>query len=179
MMLELTAVAVIRALGSLPVLRWAFAGALLAIAVDFSDLFLWNLFGLDFGTYQAFDKWVDLVYMATFLVVTLRWQGLERSVGISLFIFRLVGVAAFEIFQSRTLLLLFPNVFEFWFLFVAGRNLMWPRYRLSAVRAASWLLALLILKEAQEFALHQGRYLDRYNAVEVVVVWWRWATGLF
>lgn len=178
-MLELAAVAAIRILGSLPVLRWAFAGALLAIAIDFSDLFLWNLFGLDFGIYQAFDKWIDLVYMTTFLIVTLRWKGLERNVGIGLFLFRLVGVASFEIFQARTLLLVFPNVFEFWFLFVAGKNLWRPAYTVTAGRATVWLLALLLLKEAQEFALHQGRYLDRYNAVEVVLTWWRWATGPF
>lgn len=178
-MFDVAAVAAIRILGSLPVLRWAFAGALLAIVVDFSDLFLWNLFDLDFANYQAFDKWIDLVYMLTFLVVTLRWTGLERRIGIGLFAFRIVGVVAFEVFQARTLLLAFPNVFEFWFLFVAGRNLFRPSYRITKRRAAAWCLVLLLLKEGQEFALHQGRYLDRYNAIEVVVAWWRWATGLF
>lgn len=178
-MFDVAAVAAIRILGSLPVLRWAFAGALLAIVVDFSDLFLWNLFDLDFENYQAFDKWIDLVYMLTFLIVTLRWTGLERTIGIGLFAYRIVGVAVFEIFQARTLLLVFPNVFEFWFLFVAGRNIFRPSYRITARRAAVWLLALLVLKEGQEFVLHQGRYLDRYNAIEVVIGWWRWATGPF
>ena len=35
-----------RILGSLPVLRWAFGGALIAILVDFSDLFMMNLLNL-------------------------------------------------------------------------------------------------------------------------------------
>jgi hypothetical protein len=52
------------------VLRWAFAGALIAIAVDFSDLFWMGV--LDLGglqNYQTFDKWADVVYMLTFLWV--------------------------------------------------------------------------------------------------------------
>ena len=45
-----------------------FFGAILAIVVDFSDLFMMNL--IDFGEvwdYQSFDKWIDQVYMLTFL----------------------------------------------------------------------------------------------------------------
>jgi hypothetical protein len=179
MIAGMLAVALIRAAGSLPVLRWPFAGAILAILVDFSDLFLWNLFDLDFAYYQAFDKWIDLVYMVTFLVVTLRWTGLERNVGLGLFAFRMVGFALFEVFQSRSLLLAFPNVFEFWFVFVAGRDLFRPSYRLTKTRAAVWLAVLLLAKLGQEFVLHQGRYLDRYNAIEVVVDWWNWVIALF
>ena len=62
MTLEEIIVAVARVIGSLPVIRWAFAGAIIAVLTDFSDLFMMNL--LDLGglrNYQAFDKWVDLV----------------------------------------------------------------------------------------------------------------------
>lgn len=175
----MAAVAAIRAAGSLPVLRWPFAGAIIAVLVDFSDLFLWNLFDLDFDDYQAFDKWVDLVYMLTFLIVALRWSGTEKRVAIALFSFRMVGVALFELIGSRGMLLAFPNVFEFWFLFVAGRDLFKPSYELTARRTAAWLIVLALAKEGQEYALHQGRYLDRYNAIEVVVAWWNWVTTLF
>src|SRR5437773_10882361 len=70
--------------------------------------------------YQSFDKWADQVYMVCFLVVALRWQGIERSIAIGLYAFRLVGFVAFEMTGARPLLLLFPNVFEFWFLLVAA-----------------------------------------------------------
>ena len=51
-------------------------GAIIAILVDFSDLFMMNLLTLGgLRDYQAFDKQVDLVYMATFLIVALRWSG--------------------------------------------------------------------------------------------------------
>ena len=65
-----------RIAGALLVLRWAFAGAVAAILIDFSDLFMMNL--LDLGgvrNYQALDKWLDLAYMLTFLWVALRWSG--------------------------------------------------------------------------------------------------------
>ena len=74
-------IAVARVAGSLPVLRWAFFGAILAILVDFSDLFMMNLIQLGGVTnYQTFDKWIDQVYMLTFLWVAVRqWDGPGRT----------------------------------------------------------------------------------------------------
>ena len=98
MTLEELVIASARIVGSLPVLRWAFAGAIIAILVDFSDLFMMNLLTLGgLRDYQAFDKLVDLVYMATFLIVALRWSGVARNVAVALFAFRIVGVAVFEV----------------------------------------------------------------------------------
>jgi hypothetical protein len=114
-------IALVRVLGSLPVLRWAFAGGVLAVLVDFSDLFLMNL--LDLGgvsNYQAMDKWLDQVYMALFLVVALRWPDPARAVAVVLYLFRLAGFVLFELTGNREVLVLFPNLFEFWFLFVAS-----------------------------------------------------------
>jgi hypothetical protein len=45
MTLEVLVIAAYRILGSLPVLRWPFAGALLSVAVDLFDLLLINLMG--------------------------------------------------------------------------------------------------------------------------------------
>ena len=95
-------------------LRWAFAGAVLAILVDFSDLFQKNLLHLGgVGNYQEFDKWADLVYMLTFLYVALKWNGVTRNVAVGLFGFRVIGMVAFEITSSRAVLIAFPNLFEF------------------------------------------------------------------
>ena len=81
--LEELIIATVRVLGSIPVLRWAFVGAILAILFDLSDLFLKNLIDLGgVGSYQTFDKWLDLVYMGTFLMVALRWNGLIKRVAI-------------------------------------------------------------------------------------------------
>ena len=178
MTLEQLVIGITRIIGSLPVLRWAFAGAVIAILVDFSDLFMMNLLDLGgLGDYQAFDKWVDLVYMTTFLLVALRWRGPARQVAIGLFAFRILGVALFEVVAWRGILLFFPNLFEFWFLFVAGLQRFKPRYTLTPTRAALWMVPILALKEFQEYALHWGRWLDKYRAVDVVADWWGWLTG--
>ena len=169
-------ISAVRVGGALLVLRWAFGGAIAAILIDFSDLFLMNL--LDLGgvrNYQSLDKWLDLSYMLTFLWVAMRWSGPARSIAVGLLAFRMVGVLAFEAVGNRSILLFFPNVFEFWFVFVAGSLRVAPGYELTWRRSLAWLVPLVALKEAQEYALHGGRWLDNYRAVDVVVEGWRWA----
>jgi len=175
--LEVVVIAAIRIAGSLPVLRWPLLGGLLAILVDLSDLLLRDL--LDLGgmpDYQSLDKWLDQVYLGAFLVVALRWTGPARTVAIALYVFRLVGFLAFEITHERALLLLFPNVFEFWFIAVAA---------LGDIRIATWslgrltlaVIVLTALKEVQEWALHGARLFDSIGALEFVDLVWRGLTG--
>ena len=177
MTLEVLVIAAIRIAGSLPVLRWPLAGGLLAILVDLSDLLLLDL--LDLGgvpDYQGLDKWLDQVYLGCFLVVALRWAGPARTVAIALYTFRLVGFVAFELTHERALLLLFPNVFEFWFILVAA---------LGAARVAAWsttrlgvvIVALTALKEFREWALHGAKLFDSIGALEFVDLVWRRLTG--
>lgn len=171
-------IALVRVAGALPVLRWALAGAFIAIAVDLSDLFLMNLLDLGgVGNYQALDKWLDLAYMTTFLIVVLRWGGPARSVALALFAIRMVGFVTFESTGNRWVLLAFPNAFEFWFVFVVALRHYWPAYQFTAVRALIWLAPVVVLKEAHEYVLHGWRGLDDYVAIDVVRGWWRWLTG--
>ena len=175
--MEIVVIGAIRVLGSLGVLRWAFAGGLIAVAVDFSDLFLKNL--LDLGglhDYQRFDKLADLVYMGCFLWVSRRWRGPAKTWAAALFAFRMVGLLAFEATQARWLLLAFPNVFEFWYLANAG-ILHWRPTRVLSSRAAALLLVTLLpLKLFQEYALHYGKWLDHVSAIEAVEAIWELAT---
>ena len=170
-------ISVVRILGALPVLRWPFAGAVLAIVVDLSDLFLMNL--LDLGgvqNYQAMDKWLDLAYMATFLIVALRWSGMARNIACVLFAYRILGVAIFEITGSREQLLAFPNVFEFWFVGIAAMKRFKPNFQPDARWSVMALVPMLALKEFQEYALHGARWLDGFTTVEAVEAVWRWIT---
>jgi hypothetical protein len=172
------AIGLIRVLGSLPVLRWPFAGGLLAILVDLADLVLLDwLDPLAFGHYQAFDKYLDQVYMLTFLIVALRWDGIERNVAVGLYAIRMIGFIAFELTGERLLLVAFPNVFEVWFLIVAalharGRRLTWTAPQLVAV-----LVAAVVAKELQEWALHGARLFDNMSPLDVLHDTWRWITG--
>jgi hypothetical protein len=176
--LEVLVIAAIRIGGSLPVLRWPLAGGLLAILVDLSDLLLRDV--LELGgvpDYQSLDKWLDQVYMAAFLVVALRWQGLERAVAVGLYVFRLVGFVAFEITGERAVLLLFPNVFELWFLVVAALQRFRPGTVIVAAPAALVLAGLVVVKELQEWALHGARLFDGISSLEFLDQVRRWLTG--
>jgi hypothetical protein len=163
---EILIIAVVRIAASLPVLRWPLAGAILAIAVDLGDLLLRDLLDLGgVGDYQALDKWLDQVYLATFLIVALRWQGAPRTIAIGLYAWRLVGFILFELTGERSLLLVFPNVFELWFLLVVvagpARVATW-----SPVRLALVVLVLTGIKEIQEWALHGARLFDGISSIE-------------
>jgi len=118
---EMWIIAAVRIASALPVLRWPLAGALIAIFVDLSDLFLrdWIQLG-GVKDYQSFDKWLDQAYMLTFLIVALRWEPVPRNIAVALYAYRLAGVITFELTGDREILLLFPNLFEFWFIFVAA-----------------------------------------------------------
>ena len=174
---EMWIIAAVRVLGSLPVLRWPFYGAVIAILVDQSDLFLMNL--IDLGgvdDYQTFDKVLDQVYLGCFLIVALRWQGLDRNVAVGLYAFRLAGFVAFEITQSRDVLLAFPNLFEFWFLLVAAKHQFGWQESLKGRRLVVVVIALVVLKLFQEYAIHYQRWLDGFTAVEAVEAIWDWLT---
>jgi hypothetical protein len=175
---EIAVIGIIRVLGSLPVLRWAFAGGVIAILVDFSDLFLKNL--LDLGglhDYQLFDKVVDQVYMALFLWVALGWVGPARTIALGLYGLRLAGLGLYLLVDERWVLLAFPNVFEFWYLFVASTPHWWRSFRCTPGQAAFALAPLTAVKLFQEYVLHYGRWLDDFTAIEAVEAIWSWATA--
>lgn len=176
---EVLVIVVYRIVGSLPILRWPFAGALLSIAVDLFDLLLINL--LDLGgvpNYQSLDKYLDQAKLFLFLVVAVRrWEGVERRVAVGLYLYRIVGFLAFEVTGNRLILLAFPNVFEFWFLLVAGshafrRPVAWTGRRLVVV-----LAGLTIVKEIQEWALHAARLFDQITFIDALRLIWRTLTG--
>jgi len=175
---EMALIAVVRLLGALPVLRWPFYGGLVALLVDQSDLLIMNLVNLGgVNDYQEFDKYLDQAYLMTFLIVALRWQGPERGIAIALYIYRLAGFVAFEITQQRDVLLLFPNVFEFWFLLAAALHQFRPGTHLTSRGVVLALAPLVALKLAQEYVLHYARLLDGFTTVEAIEAAWRWLTG--
>lgn len=193
MTLEELIIAAYRTIGSLAALRWPFIGGVIALLVDLGDLFLMNL--LHAGgvrDYQLLDKWLDQVYMIAFLIVALRWQALPRTIAVALFVFRTIGFAIFEVTKDRDVLFAFPNVFEFWFLWVAGvkffrlersgappadvRHFLLP-FHYSGAQVAAALVALTAAKLFQEYALHHGRWLDGFTAVEAVEAMWDLLTG--
>jgi hypothetical protein len=69
---------------------------------------------------------------------------------------------------QREVLLLFPNVFKFWFLFVAAQLHWRPRFAYTP-RATTIALAVLTLaKLTHEFILHIAQWLDAFTAKDLV-----------
>ena len=165
-----------RVASALPTLRWPFAGALIALVADFADLFLMDAIG-GISDYQRLDKLCDLAYIGAFLVVAARWSGLERVIALVLFAYRMVGEVAFELTGERALLLLFPNVFEFWFVAVAARRHYRPERALTLGQASVALVILLVGKEAQEYFLHVDRFLDQFSAMGALQGVWHTISG--
>jgi hypothetical protein len=176
--LEVALIALYRVVGSLPTLRWPLAGGLLAIFVDLTDLYWMNV--LDLGgipDYQLFDKVADQVYLAVFLIVALRWTGPERSIAVVLYVFRIAGFVAFELSGARAVLLLFPNLFEFWFLFIAVLHHVRPAFAWTRPRLVAVLVPLLAAKEVQEWALHLARLFDNITFLDALDQIRRWLAG--
>jgi hypothetical protein len=73
--------------------------------------------------------------------------------------------------------LLFPNVFEFWFLAVAALHRFRPGFDWTPVRLVVALVVLTCLKEAHEWALHGGRIFDGISSLEALDILWRWLGG--
>ncbi len=177
---EMWVIAAVRIAGSLPVLRWPLWGAVIAMLFDLSDLFMMNLLHMGgVHGYQSFDKWLDQVYMAAFLIAALRWEAAPRAIAAALYAYRAAGFLAFEATGERALLIAFPNLFEAWYLLVAGVkefHIDIHRQRPLVITAAA---ALLALKFFQEYALHIGKWLDGFTAVEAVEGIWDWLRGPF
>lgn len=178
--LEVVLVGLYRVFGSLPTLKWPLAGGLLAIFVDLTDLFWFQV--LDLGgvpDYQMFDKLADQVYLFVFLIVALHWSGPERTISIVLYAFRIIGFLAFELGGQRAVLLLFPNVFEFWFLFIAAFHHVRPAMNWTRLQLAAVLVPLIGAKEIQEWMLHYARLFDNITFLDALEQIRRWALGPF
>lgn len=146
--------------------------------MDLADLLVRDV--VDLGglpDYQSLDKWVDQVYLGCFLLVALRWHGMERTIAVLLYLYRLVGFAAFELTGTRELLFIFPNVFELWFLVVAAIHHFRPGFVWSLPWLGVTLGALTAVKELQEWALHVGRVFDGFSSLDALGSMWAWLTG--
>ena len=147
--------------------KFNFFGAILVILIDFSDLFMMNLITLGgVRNYQFLDKFLDLFYIAYFLIIALRWEKLLRNISILLFVFRILGFVLFEFFQNRLILFIFPNVFEFWFLGITLLFLL--KSNITNRKIIIVLVVTTLLKMTQEYILHVWKVLDNYRAIDVL-----------
>jgi hypothetical protein len=107
--------------------------------------------------YQSYDKALDVYYLSVAYLSTLRnWtnQGAFRMSQF-LYYYRMLGVVLFELTQTRAVLFIFPNTFEYFFLFVEAVRLGWDtkhmgRWTVILSAAAIWVF----IKLPQEWWIH-------------------------
>jgi len=148
----------IRLLAPLLILRFWLVGGLVAMLTDLIDVIVIEFVGMGgFGAhYEQTDKLLDSYYYVLELVVALTWTSRWLRVPAALlFAYRLAGALLFEATGARALLIVFPNLFENWWLYCVVTLKWFP-----SLVPASWkgvLLAgaaLLAPKLAQEYLLH-------------------------
>jgi hypothetical protein len=107
--------------------------------------------------YQSYDKALDVYYLSVAYLSTLRNWTNQTAFRLSQFLFyyRMVGVVAFELTQARAILFIFPNTFEYFFLFVEAVRLGWDtkrmgRWTVIIAAAAIWIF----IKLPQEWWIH-------------------------
>ncbi|MBL01040.1 MAG: hypothetical protein CL774_00900 [Chloroflexi bacterium] len=165
MNLEELIIAFFRILASTIVFKFNFMGGLLVILIDFSDLIIMN--SLDLGgvrNYQSLDKILDLFYMSYFLIISLKWNNTIKKISFTLFFMRIIGLIFFELSGTRLLLMIFPNIFEFWFIGITF--LKFRKINISKSKIIWILLISTILKIIQEFTLHYWKIFDNYTLLE-------------
>jgi hypothetical protein len=148
----------LRLLIPLTILRWQLTGGIIAMLLDALDVVLIELIGRGgFGDHYAqLDKLLDSYYLTLELIVAWRWSNrFARQPAIALFGYRVAGVVLFELTGVRVLLVLFPNLFENWWLYCVFVFRFFPRLVPHSWRSTiTPLVILLVPKMGQELLLH-------------------------
>ena len=137
--------------------RFPLPAIIACLILDGIDQSIFQAFGFDPPGYQNYDKAMDLFYLSIAFLTTLQNWTSRAAVQISrfLFFFRMVGVLIFELTGLRAALLIFPNTFEYFFIFYEAVRLRWnprrfgPRFWLAAA-ALIWV----VIKLPQEYWIH-------------------------
>ena len=137
--------------------RFPLPAILLSLVIDAADQTILAAFDAEPDNYQQYDKALDIYYLAIAYISTLRnWpSGVAFRVSQFLWYYRLIGVVAFELTLSRSVLLIFPNTFEFFFIFYEVIRLRWAPGRLPTrtvlgAAAGIWIF----IKLPQEWWIH-------------------------
>ena len=133
-------------------------GVLAALIADGIDQTIFQQYtSLPLDNYQGYDKALDIYYLTITYMSTYRtWTNLFGfKLDQFFYYYRLIGITLFELVQYRPLMMIFPNTFEYFFIFYEIVRLKWDPRRLGrmhiiAVGAAIWIF----IKLPQEFIIH-------------------------
>jgi hypothetical protein len=138
--------------------RYPVPAIVAALLIDAADQTIFQqLTTLNLDGYQSYDKALDIYYLAIAYLSTLRNWADQYAFKVSrfLYFYRLVGATAFELSGYRALLLIFPNTFEYFFIWYESIRTRWSLRRLSPQRifqAAAFIW--IVIKLPQETWIH-------------------------
>ena len=138
--------------------RWPLAGGIASMVIDAIDVVLVDMLNLGgFGDYyHQLDKVLDAYYLTIQMYVAFGWESAyARITAGALYAWRMLGVAVFELTEERAVLLIFPNVFENWWLYCVVVIQFFPRLVPHSWKTTLIPLAILLVpKMIQEYVLH-------------------------
>lgn len=142
------------------ILRYPLIGILLAAFLDYSD---WDFLNVsteeEMIIYQNWDKFMDIYYLALAFITTFSWKDrIAKITAKILFFWRAAGIPA-AFFIDRSLLILFPNIFEWFFIFYLLFVFIRKQSSLfnSKLVLTIILISLAVPKLAQEYFMHVRR----------------------
>jgi hypothetical protein len=93
-------------------------GGLLSATAEFIDLNILMMVEPEaFPVYQYLDKTLDLLYLGLEAYIASTWKNkLVRNTVLVLFFIRFIGTILFYVIKDPIILVIFPNVFEWFFL---------------------------------------------------------------
>lgn len=112
---------------------------------------------LDLTNYQSYDKALDVYYLTIAYLSTMRnWDNpVAFNASRFLLYYRLVGVMLFEFLHARALLLIFPNTFEYFFIFFEAVRTRWRSANVSRGLVLGAVAAIwIVIKLPQEWWIH-------------------------
>ena len=142
-----------------------------ALLLDGVDQTIFQQFtSLPLDGYQSYDKALDIYYLTVAYISTFRnWtNNFAFRVSQFLYYYRLVGVVLFETTQLRALLLVFPNTFEYFFIWYEAVKLWWNPRKLTRTAVISAAAAIwIVIKLPQEYWIHiaQNDVTDTVKAI--------------
>ncbi|MFH1401184.1 MAG: hypothetical protein ABIH41_06735 [Nanoarchaeota archaeon] len=152
-------VVVFRLLVPLLMFRFPLWGGVAAFVADSIDVLLTKLIGHgELVNYILLDKILDSFALAIMVLVSFRWGRMVWVTSLVLFGWRLIGVVliAPDPFARQGLLLVFPALIGFFYLFCAARERYFPSFVFTPKSLAVVLLVLLVPKLMQEAILHNA-----------------------
>ena len=147
----------------LTIFRWPLWGAVASLLIDALDCQIATAFGCSIPNYILRDKYLDLYYLTIELAVSRKWANkIASKAALVLYIWRLAGMVIFHLTGEEKWLIIAPNIFEYFFLFIVLLQFLEKETKTkfwldSPKRLWRLLTFLFIIKTPQEIVLHSWK----------------------